>query len=310
MDFQDYYKTLGVERTAKAVDIKKAYRQLALKYHPDKNIGNPKAHDQFIMIQEAYEVLNDPIKKLKYDQLFDLRTRAKSKTYQTEYKSQANKGYSEYYNDDLYESATDDDSGIFSSFFKQFFSKKKKYDYSYLLKGKDLKGNIEIDLEEAFLGSNRIITVLNEKLRIKIKPGVKDEQVIKVKGKGAYGTNGAPRGDLIIKISVNNNPIFKRNGNDLFRDINVNVYTAILGGKVQFETLHGSVIIGIPEGTVAGTELRVKGKGMPKYSNPAEFGDLYVKILHKMPVRVTDEEKKLLKKLKEISNQKEGSENS
>jgi curved DNA-binding protein len=304
MDFQDYYKILGIERSAKIAEIKKAYRQLALKFHPDKNRNNPKAHDQFLIIQEAYEVLQDPVKKLKYDQIYDIKTKSNSTNFKTSY-SNTSTGFSNY-EEDLFDVPEDEDSGTFSSFFRQFFSKKKSnYDYSYLFKGKDLKGKIDIDLEEAFLGSNRIITVYDEKLRIKIKPGVKNNQVIKVKGKGAFGDQGKQRGDLLVTISVNPNPIFKRKENDLYRDINVNIYTAIMGGKVQFETLHGSVIIGIPEGTIAGTQLRVKGKGMPKYSNPLEFGDLYVKIQYKMPVRLTDEEKKLLKRLKEISNNKQ-----
>jgi curved DNA-binding protein len=304
MDFQDYYKILGIERSAKIAEIKKAYRQLALKFHPDKNRNNPKAHDQFLIIQEAYEVLQDPVKKLKYDQIYDIKTKANSTNFKTTY-SNTSTGFSND-EEDLFDVPEDEDSGTFSSFFRQFFSKKKNnYDYSYLFKGKDLKGKIDIDLEEAFLGSNRIITVYDEKLRIKIKPGVKNNQVIKVKGKGAFGDQGKQRGDLLVTISINSNPIFKRKENDLYRDINVNIYTAIMGGKVQFETLHGSVIIGIPEGTIAGTQLRVKGKGMPKYSNPLEFGDLYVKIQYKMPIRLTEEEKKLLKRLKEISNNKQ-----
>jgi curved DNA-binding protein len=304
MDFQDYYKTLGITRTAKLADIKKAYRQLALKHHPDKNRENPKAHDQFINIQEAYEVLQDPSKKLKYDQIYDIKTKTKSSSFQNTSTKYTYSGFTSYEEDSGVDD-NDEDSGLFSGFFRQFFSKKKSnYDYSYLYKGKDLKGKIDIDLEEAFLGSNRIITVYSEKLRIKIKKGVKNNQIIKVKGKGAYGEMGTQRGDLYITISIKPNPIFKRKENDLYREINVNIYSAILGGKIQFETLHGSVIIGIPEGTVAGSQFRVKGKGMPKYSNPAEFGDLYVNIRYKMPIGLTEEEKNLLKRLKEISNQK------
>jgi len=304
MDFQDYYKILGIERSAKTAEIKKAYRQLALKLHPDKNQDNPNAHEQFVKIQEAYNVLQDSQKKIKYDQLYDIKAKVRNSTNQTRSKNYTYTGFTDY-DSDLETSENDYDGGLFSGLFGQFFSKKKsKYDYSYLYKGKDLKGKISIDLEEAFLGSDRIITVYNEKLRIKIKKGVKNEQVIKVKGKGAYGELGKQRGDLYITIKINPNINFTRKDNNLYRDINVNIYSAILGGKIQFETLHGSVIITIPEGTLSGTQLRVKGKGMPKYSNPSECGDLYVNILHKMPVGLTEEEKNLLKKLKEISNHK------
>lgn len=304
MDFQDYYHILGVQRSADDLTIKKAYRKLAMKYHPDKNKNNKDAHHQFIKIQEAYEVLKDPVQKQKYDQLFDIRQKVKN----TGSYTKSNTGqHTAYTSDETYwkTDVEEEDSGIFSSFFKHFFSKKRtKYDYSYLYKGKDVKGKIEIDLEEAFLGSERILTLNGEKLRIKIKPGVKNNQVIKIKEKGAYSEIGVQRGDLIITILIRPNQIFKRKENDLYRDLHVNIYTAILGGKIQFETLHGTVKIGIPEGTKQGTKLRVKGKGMPKYTNPDEYGDLYVIIQHKMPTILSDEEKNLLNRLKEINSRK------
>lgn len=304
MDFLDYYQILGVARSAKIVEIKKAYRQLALKHHPDKNLENPKAHEQFIRIQEAYEVLKDPVKKIKYDQLYDMRVETKRAN---SYSKSTYNSYKDYYNfkDNSFQDIDDEDSGFFSKFFTQFFSRKKsKYDFSNLYKGKDIKGKLSIDLEEAFLGSERVVNIKNENLRIKIKPGVKNQQIIKIKGKGNYGEIGTERGDLIITISVKPHQIFKRKENDLYRDINVSIYTAILGGKIQFETLHGTIIIGIPESTKTGTQMRVKGKGMPNYNNPGEFGDLFVKIQHKMPTGLTEEEKNLLKKLKELNNLK------
>jgi len=309
MVFQDYYKVLGLSRTAKLNDIKKAYRKMALKYHPDKNQSNPKAKEEFIKIQEAYEVLKDTNKKKKYDQLYDLKQSgpkaSKSYSYDTGYDS-----YSDYYGfsnykKDAYES-DDEEESIFSTFFKHFFSRKKKrYDYAYLYKGKDSKGKVTIELEEAFLGSNRIVSVYNEKLRIKIKPGTQDQQLIKIKGKGAYAEMGTARGDLIVRIIIAPHKIFKRMDDDLYRDIKVGIYTAILGGKIQFETLHGKVVIAIPRGANAGSKLRVKGKGMPKNTNPKQFGDLYVRIQYKMPVSLTNEEISLLKKLKNISAKKQ-----
>ncbi len=301
MEFQDYYSVLGIDRNAKEVDVKKAYRKLALKYHPDKNPENPKAHESFLKIQEAYAVLKEPDKKKKYDQLYD-NTKAKKAgtTFDSKYYSDFSDISEEYF-----DKQKGDDSGIFSSFFKYFFARKKgKDDFSYLYKGKDIQGNITIDLEEAFLGSDRIVTLYAEKLRIKIRPGVDNNQLIKIKDKGAYGELGALRGDLYVKILVKPHHVFKRKNDDLFRTINVSIYTAILGGKVQFETLHGRVLIGIPQGAKPGMQLRVRGKGMPKYLKPDEFGDLFVKIQYKMPVNLTEEEKVLLNKLKEISKTK------
>jgi len=300
MDFQDYYQILGVSRFAKVSEIKKAYRQLALKHHPDKNQSNPKAHEQFIKIQEAYEVLQDVEKKLKYDQIYDKLKNSSKTTNENKY---TDFGFSDFTtSNDFSEPNDDPEDSFFSSFFKQFFSKKKSaYNYNSFYKGKDIKGKLTIDLEEAFLGSDRIIKVYNEKLRIKIKPGVKNHQIIQIKGKGSYSEIGAQRGDLILTIIIRPNPIFKRKDDDLYRDINVNIYTAIAGGKIQFETLHGPVIIGIPEGTKEGAQLRVRGKGMPKYLIPFEFGDLFVKIKHRMPTKFSDEEKKLLNRLKELN---------
>ncbi len=307
MIFQDYYNVLGVGRTANIADIKKAYRKLALKYHPDKNQSNPKSKEEFIKIQEAYEVLKDAGKKKKYDELYDLK-KAEPKSTQSKSYDNLYDTYSDYYgfsdySKDAYE--TEGEESFFSSFFKHFFSRRKKqYDYSYLYKGKDSKGKITIDLEEAFLGSNRIVSIHVEKLRIKIKPGTYDQQVIKIKGKGDYAQLGTTRGDLIVRIIISPHKIFKRKGDDLYRDVNVGIYTAVLGGKIQFETLHGKVIIAIPHLAKDGAKLRVKGKGMPNYMNPTHFGDLYVRIRHKMPTSLTQEEINLLSKLKELNAKK------
>lgn len=300
MDFQDYYKILGVKRDANQADIKKAYRKLALKCHPDKNPDDPKAKEKFHQLQEAYEVLKDEDKRNKYNQLYDIK----------DYKGQTNYSYKDYYNysnfdENIYDTGTDEETGFFSTFFKHFFGqRKKRYDYGYLYDGKDSKGKITIDLEEAFLGSNRIVEVYGERLRIKIKPGTKDQQQIRIKGKGAYAELGTKRGDLIIRILISPHKIFKRNEVDLFREVNVGIYTAILGGKIQFETLHGKVIIAVPRGVKEGAKLRVKGKGMPFYSNPKMFGDLYVRVKYKMPSSLTNEEITLLKKLRDINKTK------
>lgn len=322
MKFQDYYQILGIEKKADINAIKKAYRKLAIKYHPDKNPENTKAaKEKFLRIQEAYEVLQDTEKRQKYDRLYDIEQRRKADPFSSSagYTSRSSshdydddplyKDYADYYGFNKKQSTdTDesDDESIFSMFFRFFFSGKKKwYDYSYLRKGKNKKGKISIELEEAFLGSERIIEVFDEKLRIKIKPGTKDQQLIKVKNRGYFSELSGDRGDLIIRIIVKPNPIFTRKGNDLYRDINVGIYTAILGGKVQFDTLHGKVVITIPRGIKAGTQLRVREKGMPYYNNPKLMGDLYVTVNYKMPDSLTEKEIELLTQLKNISLQKD-----
>ncbi len=323
MKFQDYYNILGVDKKADIKEIKKAYRKLAIKYHPDKNPDNTQtAKEKFLRIQEAYEVLQDDAKRKKYDRLYDIEQQRKSETFTSssdysytggddyDYADTMYTDYRDYYGfskssrtyDDY---DTDDDEGFFSMFFRYFFGNmRKRYDYSSLKKGKNKKGKITIELEEAFLGSEKIITAFEEKLRLKIKPGIKDQQVLKVKNKGYFSELNGERGDLLVRIVINPHPIYTRKGNNLYRDINVSIYTAIMGGNVQFETLHEKVIIKIPQGVKAGTELRVEGKGMPFYSNPNLVGDLYVTVNYKMPTSLTKEEVELLKQLRDLNAKK------
>ncbi len=326
MKFQDYYNILGVDKKADSKEIKKAYRKLAIKYHPDKNPDNTQAaKEKFLRIQEAYEVLQDEAKRKKYDRLYDIEQKRKSEPFTSssdysytggddyDYADTMYTDYRDYYgfskNKTTYDDydTDNDDEGFFSMFFKYFFGNmRKRYDYSYLKKGKNKKGKITIELEEAFVGSEKIVTAFEEKLRLKIKPGIKDQQVLKVRNKGYFSELSGERGDLLVRIVINPHPIYTRKGNNLYRDINVSIYTAIMGGKVQFDTLHGKVIIKIPQGVKAGTQLRVEGKGMPFYNNPNLVGDLYVTVNYKMPTSLTDEEVELLKQLRDVNAKKNG----
>ncbi len=319
MKFQDYYNILGIDKSADIKEIKKAYRKLAIKYHPDKNPDNVKeAKENFLRVQEAYEVLQDTAKRAKYDRLYDIEQKRKSEPFSTssdyndkstdyDYSDPIYKDYRDYYGftnnkskQEDYE--TDEEEGFFSMFFRYFFgNKRKRYDYSYLKKGKDRKGRITIELEEAFVGVEKIITVFDEKLRIKIKPGIKNEQVLRVKNKGYFSELNGERGDLMVRIVINPHPVYTRKENNLYRDINVSIYTAIMGGKVQFETLHGKVVVAIPQGIKAGTQLKVKDKGMPFYNNPNLIGDLYITVNYKMPTSLSEEEISLLKKLRDLN---------
>ncbi|RLD66400.1 MAG: J domain-containing protein [Bacteroidetes bacterium] len=233
MQFQNYYNILGVKNTASQTDIKKAYRKLALKYHPDKNEDKVKSKEKFIKIKEAYEVLKDTDKRQKFDNLIKQakQTYNNTTTQQNYYKSDYTK-----YKEDLYRDvyARDETDSLFSSFFNYFFGRKKsRSSYSFLYNGKDIKGKITIDFEEAFTGSNRILNVVGEKLRVTIKPGVKNNHLLKLKNKGDYSELGTNRGDLIVRIKINPHSIYKRKLNDLYRDIFVNIYTVLLGGKVK-----------------------------------------------------------------------------
>jgi curved DNA-binding protein len=301
MEYKDYYKVLGVDKTASQDEIKKAYRKLAVKYHPDKNPGDKKAEEKFKEITEANEVLSDPEKRKKYDTLG-----ANWKQYEHADFSGAGGGgyggqrgrqsYYEYNGDaeDLF------GGGGFSDFFKSFFGGGGERSYGGFHQetpGRNIEGEATITLQEAFTGTERIIDLGTEKLKVKIKPGAYEGLVLKSKGKGMKG-RGGKAGDLFITVHIQPNPVFKRTGNDLHVDVPVDAFTLMMGGKVPVKTLSGEVTITVPEGSQNGKKLRLKGKGMPVY-NQQDVGDLYIKLEAKLPDSFTVEQKELIKKLQD-----------
>ena len=317
MDFKDYYKTLGVPKTATADEIKKAYRKLAKQYHPDKNPDNPTAaEEKFKEITEAYEVLSDPEKRNKYDTLSSsgfgsTNSGAKQNTYGSNYNSYTNYKRRQPKAENPYDGLFDEDGwpfdynrikNKFSDFFNQFFGKEEAATESYedILKGANVKGKITIDLKEALEGSTRIITVEHEKLRLKIKPGVRNDQIIKIKGYGKPSEYDGSRGDLYVRIVVKEHSLFKRIGDDLYYDLPVDIYTIIAGGKITIETLGGKAEIAIPRGFKQGKQLRLAGQGMPIYDTENRFGDLYLTVLYDFPKELSAEELSLLQKLQSL----------
>jgi len=304
MKFQNYYKILDIDKTASLIEIKKAYRKLALEYHPDKNEDKDDAKEKFIKIQEAYEVLKDTEKRKKYDELINQQ----STTYNKKYAYQNYYGWeSEKRSDDFYKYTEDfaEPESLFSAFFNYFFGgKRKRSNYSYLYTGNDIKGKITIDLAEAFMGSTRILTVSGEKLRVTIKQGIKHNHQLKIKNKGDYSELGTNRGDLLVRIKIKPHQVYKRKQNHLYRDIFINIYTVLLGGKVKINTFHSEKIIKIKSGIEYDKVLRIKGAGMPIYDSPGNFGDLFIKIKYKIPKDFSEEEKDLLEKLRELNKKK------
>jgi len=301
MEYKDYYKTLGVDKSASQGDIKKAYRKLAVKYHPDKNPGDKKAEEKFKEITEANEVLSDPEKRRKYDTLGSNWKQYEQAGFEPgrNYGGQPG-GQSRY---EYYGNADDLFGGSgFSDFFNSFFggaaSGKRSYEnFEEHVPGRDMQGEATISLQEAFTGTERLIDLGSEKLKVKIKPGAYEGLMLKLTGKGMKGSKGKT-GDLYITIHVQPHPVFKRVDNDLHIDIPVDVFTLMLGGKVPVTTLSGEVTITVPEGTKNGKRLRLKGKGMPVY-NGQGAGDLYVKIEAKLPESLTAEQKVLIQKLQD-----------
>ena len=314
MEVKDYYQVLGVSKTATQDDIKKAYRKLALKYHPDKNKGNKAAEDKFKEISEAYEVLKDPEKRKKYDEFG-----SDWKYYKEhggaggfdwgKYRTQR-PGGGQYTHEQDFE---DIFGGGFSEFFETMFGGAgfgrrggRRSQRRAGFKGQDLRAGIEITFDEAYHGTTKVFTLQGKQLRLKIKPGIKDGQVLKLAGKGAPGQGGGPSGDLYLTIQVQQNPLFERKGNDLYMDLPVDIYTAVLGGQAKLNTPSETLKVKITKGTDSGKQLRLKGKGMPVYNKPGSYGDLYARVQIQAPKELTPEEEKLFKKLKKLRSEASG----
>ncbi len=304
MNYKDYYKTLGVSKDASQADIKKAYRRLASKYHPDKNQGDKSAEGKFKEVNEAFEVLGDPDKRQKYDTLG-----ANWEAYQQsggnwqQYARQGGPGSTFFFEGDP-SSFFGGDSG-FSSFFEQFFGGGYQQSNPFgnrgqgptALKGQDLEAKMNITLLEAYQGSQRTFELGGKTLRINIKPGAYDGQRLRLKGKGQAGMQGAPAGDLYIILKVQADFRFQRKKDDLIHQKSIDLYTAILGGKIDVQTMNGTVKMTIPKGSESGKTFRLKGKGMPKYNKEGQFGDLLVRLTVQLPKELSEEEEKLFKKL-------------
>jgi curved DNA-binding protein len=297
MNYKDYYKTLGVSKDTSAKDIKKAYRKLATQYHPDKNPNNKVAEEKFKEINEANGVLSDTEKREKYDTLG-----ANWEAYQhtgDDWRKYAQQGeHSQFYGKGA---QTGED---FSSFFESFFgganksNEKQRTAYS----GGNTQAELPITLLEAYKGSKRTFEIHKEKLRITIKPGAYSGQQLKVKGKGQASVQGGQRGDLYIILKIQPDNRFQRKDDNLVYISTVDLYTAILGGKIEVPTLTGTVKMTIPKGSETGKTLRLKGKGMPTYNKPSQFGDLLVQLNVILPKNITPKEEQLFKKLQELKD--------
>jgi curved DNA-binding protein len=296
VDYKDYYKILGVDKKASQDEIKKAYRVLAVKHHPDKNPNNKAAEEQFKLANEANEVLGNPDKRKKYDDL--------GENWQQYEKQGGNPFGGNRGGQYQYESNGNDPFGgqsDFSDFFEQFFSggARNGSGRTQNRKGGDYETQMEITLEEAFQGTSRTIQVDNEKLRISTKPGSYNDQQLRIKNKGAKGSSDDNRGDLFVRIKVKNHPEFIRKGDDLYHTQTIDLYTAVLGGEVLVGTLSGQVKIKIAEATQNGKSIRLKGKGMPIYDKKDVFGDFYLEIKVQIPDKLTEKQRALFEQLKE-----------
>lgn len=310
MEYKDYYKILGVSKNATQDEIKKAYRKLAVKYHPDKNPGDKAAEAKFKEINEANEVLSDPEKRKRYDELGmnwkNFQTGGEGGGFDwSRFQQQYGGGRSggTYYTDfsDIFGSGGSGFSDFFETFFGGGFDfgKSKRKQQTKQAKGQDMHAEMHISLEDAYKGAEKIFEINGQTIKLKIKKGAYDGQILKLAGKG-YPSYSGQSGDLYITIRVDKDPVYNRIDDDLYMDLPVDIYTAVLGGKKEINTLKGKIKITIPEGSSSGKTLRLAGMGMPKYGKDSQYGDLYVKLNIQIPKNLTEEEKKLFRKLQEI----------
>lgn len=313
MAYIDYYKILGVEKTASQGDIKKAFRKLARKYHPDLNPNDPTAKDKFQEINEANEVLSDPEKRKKYDEYGEHWKHADEFEAQKRARQQAGAGgggFSGFDGDENgYWYSSSDGQGFsggggegFSDFFESMFgSRGGRSRGSAGFRGQDFNAELHLSLRDAAVTHKQVLTVNGKNVRITIPAGVANGQVIKLKGYGGEGVNGGPAGDLYITFVIPEDAVFKRLGDDLYVDVPVDLYTAVLGGEKVVDTLNGKVKLKVKSETQNGTKVRLKGKGFPVYKKEGQFGDLIVTYNVLMPTNLTDRQKELFKELQSMN---------
>jgi curved DNA-binding protein len=288
MDFIDYYNVLGLQKNATADDIKKAYRKLAKQYHPDANPNDDTAKKKFQQINEANEVLSDETNRKKYDKY------GKDWQHSAAYEQQARqqRQYSQQF-------GGNDGDGGFSDFFASMFGGSGRRSTSKQ-KGQDLNASFQVNLTAAFATHQQTVTINGKNIRITIPAGIEDGQAIRLKGYGQESMNGGATGDLILTFKIHNDTFFKRTGSDLQLIQELDLYTALLGGDIEINTLHGKLKLKVKPETQNNTKTRLKGKGFPVYKQDT-FGDLYITYLVKLPTNISDKERTLFEELQKIS---------
>lgn len=300
MSYIDYYQILGIEKKATEKDIKNAYRKLARKYHPDVNPNDKDAQRKFQEVNEANEVLSDPEKRKKYDQYGKDWKHAEQ--FEQSRQSQQNQhrgnfeqgGFDQGYSGGF---EGTDFSDFFSSMFGAAGSGRTR---STQFKGQDFNAELKLNLRDVYTSQKQTITVNGKNIRLTIPAGIENGQTIKIKGHGAPGVNGGPPGDLYITFSIAADPEFRRLGNDLHKTVDLDIYTAILGGDITISTMSGKVKLKVSPETQTGTKAKLKGKGLPVYKKDAEFGDLYITYNIKMPTALSGREKELFTELSKL----------
>jgi curved DNA-binding protein len=329
MEYQDYYETLGVSRDADEKEIRRAFRRLARQYHPDVNPGDAEAEERFKEINEAYEVLSNPEKRAKYDQLGREWSRwqqagGQSRDFdwgQWTTGAPGGEGQRVHVQYGTPEDLQDlfGDRSPFSDFFGQIFggmgaggpsargAGPQGFEYQVpRRRGRDFEQDLEISLREAYQGTTRTLQKDGRRLEVRIPAGARSGTRVRLRQEGGPGTAGGESGDLYLRIRVAPDPQFERRGDDLYVRVPVDLYTAVLGGEVQVPTLEGPVMLTIPAGTQNGRQFRLRGKGMPRLREPEQRGDLYARVEVRLPEEITPHQRDLFQELRRSAQGEEG----
>lgn len=324
---KDYYEVLGVSSTADASVIKKAYRKLAKKYHPDSNEGDAYAAEKFKEVNEAYDVLGDEKKRKLYDQYgadaFDETAGGFKGTKNNGFGNGAyhaygnsNGSFHEYYFEgggdmddilkDLFGNAGTFRRRTTKGFTRDGFGR-THFDRDFSEKGSDIHSNMEVSFDDAAFGGKKYVKLQDgngqvQSLEVTIPAGIADGKVMRLKGKGMPGRNGGETGDLLLKVTVHDKPGFRREGQDVYTTVTIPFTTAALGGEVKIATIYGNVVCKIKAGTQSGSKIRLKGKGVAVMGNPSAHGDQYVTVEVAVPKKLTPEARQKLKEFEEICN--------
>lgn len=292
MDYIDYYKVLEISKLASQAEVKKAYRKLARKFHPDLNPNNKDAEKKFKQINEAHNVLSDPEKRKKFDQYGKDWEHAEEfekaqKQRQQSYSRQSRQGQENY--------------ADYSDFFESMFGEASGARYGQTkFKGQDLNATLHLKLSQVYKTEKQTLTINGKKIRLTFPAGIENAQVIKISGKGTPGRNGGPHGDLYITFEIENDTKFKRDGSNLYLNVDLDLYTALLGGEIIVNTFDGKAKLNVAPETQNDTKVKLKGKGFPVYKKENTFGDLYISYKIALPTNLSDKEKGLIKELKKI----------
>ncbi len=298
MAFVDYYKILGIDKSASTGDIKKAYRKLARKYHPDLNPSDKDAERKFKEINEANEVLSNPENRKKYDE------HGKDWKHAEEFEK-ANQQQRQYQGGRQQNPFGDFGGGDYSDFFESMFGGRsargrQSSGSGVKFRGQDLNATLNLSLKDVYETHKRTLTINGKNIRLTIPAGVKNGQVIKIKGHGGEGINGGPKGDLNITFTIDNNTNFKLDGDNLYTTVELDLYKAILGGEITVVTFDGKAKLKIAPETQNSTKVKLKGKGFPIYKKDGEFGDLYITYQVKIPKNLSEKEKQLFAELAKL----------